>query len=278
MQLLDPATNLPQFYRALVTAPERIIMLDYDGTIAPFRTDRERAVPYPGVAPLLEALQFQDRTRLVIVTGRSIDDVVPLLELTPLPEIWGSHGMERLAVGGRYEIAQPDPAVPEGALAVTKWAQAQDMLDRIEQKPFGVAFHWRGLAPDECERMADMIRAAWETESERYGMILTRFDGGYELRAKEMNKGRAVRYVLESSHPDAVAAYLGDDYTDEDAFAAIKGRGLAVLIRTTARESTADIWLTPPEELMDFLHLWLNPDTHAPDWLTSGNGQPKLSS
>jgi len=57
--------------------------------------------------------------------------------------------------------------------------------------------------------------------------------------------------------PDAPAAYLGDDNTDEPAFRVMNGRGLSVLVRTKWRETAARLWLQPPEELLDFLTQWL---------------------
>ena len=52
-------------------------------------------------------------------------------------------------------------------------------------------------------------------------------------------------------------AYLGDDLTDEDAFAAIGDRGFSILVRTEVRESFARFWLRPPEELLGFLDQWI---------------------
>jgi trehalose 6-phosphate phosphatase len=57
--------------------------------------------------------------------------------------------------------------------------------------------------------------------------------------------------------PDTPAAYLGDDATDERAFRAISGRGLSVLVRPSWRQTAAELWLRPPEELLDFLNRWL---------------------
>jgi trehalose 6-phosphate phosphatase len=51
-------------------------------------------------------------------------------------------------------------------------------------------------------------------------------------------------------------AYLGDDVTDEDAFRAVKGRGLAVLVRAEYRRTAADIWIKPPHELKNFIGRW----------------------
>ena len=83
------------------------------------------------------------------------------------------------------------------------------------------------------------------------------FDGGIELRVSEWSKGTAVRTVLEELTPNAAVAYLGDDTTDEDAFRALKGRGLTVLVREEARASDADIWLQPPGGLVTFLQGWI---------------------
>ncbi len=59
--------------------------------------------------------------------------------------------------------------------------------------------------------------------------------------------------VLSEMDRETAAAYLGDDTTDEDAFKAIHGRGIGVLVRPQFRATAADFWLQPPEELLDFL-------------------------
>src|SRR5215471_2765713 len=56
--------------------------------------------------------------------------------------------------------------------------------------------------------------------------------------------------------PGAAVAYLGDDRTDEDAFAALQGLGLAVLVRTSPRPTAANLWIEPTEELVEFLARW----------------------
>jgi trehalose 6-phosphate phosphatase len=83
------------------------------------------------------------------------------------------------------------------------------------------------------------------------------FDGGLELRAATKHKGDAVAVVLGEAGDQVAAAYLGDDQTDENAFRAIKGRGLAILVRGEPRPTMADVWLRPPDELVRFLRDWL---------------------
>ena len=53
------------------------------------------------------------------------------------------------------------------------------------------------------------------------------------------------------------AAYLGDDSTDEHAFEAMNGHGLSVLVRPRYRPTAAQLWLRPPDEVLDLLEQWL---------------------
>jgi trehalose-6-phosphatase len=57
-------------------------------------------------------------------------------------------------------------------------------------------------------------------------------------------------------YPTATPAYVGDDMTDEDAFAVLRGRGLTLLVRPEPRPSQAIYWLKPPEDLLAFLDGW----------------------
>jgi trehalose-phosphatase len=83
------------------------------------------------------------------------------------------------------------------------------------------------------------------------------FDGGVELRMPDLDKGDAVRTGAEEMKPDAPIAYLGDDITDERAFNALGDRGLSVLVRAEWRKTSAQLWLRPPDELLDFLTRWM---------------------
>ena len=78
-----------------------------------------------------------------------------------------------------------------------------------------------------------------------------------ELRAADVSKGQAVQKILEEAPDDAMVAYLGDDPTDEDAFKVLDGCGLRVLVRKDYRDTDADVWIRPPEELLDFLDHWI---------------------
>jgi trehalose-phosphatase len=110
----------------------------------------------------------------------------------------------------------------------------------------------------EADYAAAMIRETWKPFRDTPLLRLLEFEQGVELRVAHPDKGDAVATIVEEIEPQAQIAYLGDDFTDEDAFRALNGRGLTVLVRSEYRETLARAWLKPPEELCRFLEDWLD--------------------
>ncbi len=256
MTILNGHIDLDQFFIRLREGPERLLMLDYDGTLAPFTARRDQAVPYSGLRPILQALAAEKRCRTVIVSGRAAADLPPLLQLDPLPEIWGSHGWERLLPDGTY-VPPPLDAQTDTVLAEERdWLRSLFPTERIERKPASVALHWRGLDHEIQMTLRSLASKRWTNLDRQAAVELHGFDGGIELRARGRSKADAVRTLLDEFSAPPVAAYLGDDQTDEDAFAALGHRGLRVLVRNEARPTAADLHLVPPGELFTFLEQW----------------------
>ncbi len=257
MKILNPEIGLNTFFTQLNNTFQKALVLDYDGTLAPFHEDPGQAYPYPGVPEMLDQIMKAAGTRLIIITGRWIKDLMPLLRLHGRPEIWGSHGIERLKTDGSYEIAPMDEDALDGLVRANEWVEQAGLSERSEEKPGCLAIHWRGLDDKKMERIKKMVEPKWSLIAEGAGLSLKEFDGGLELRVPARDKGDAVKTVIEEMGRDAIIAYLGDDFTDEDAFRVIKGHGLGVLVRKTLRPTAADVWLKPPDELFNFLSLWL---------------------
>lgn len=245
------------FWARVEEAPHRLLMLDYDGTLAPFVPERDRAFPYPGVRELLTAIQALDRCRLVIVTGRAVVDMPPLLQLESLPEIWGCHGWERRLANG--DLRQGElPVAAEGCLQ-RAWSCAcrAGFESQLERKPASLAAHWRGLSQQVQARLQEQVGNTWRKLAADNGLELHPFDGGLELRCPGRTKGDAVQELRAESPPGTCAVYLGDDLTDEDAFAALGREDLGILVREQPRPSKASCLLRPPGQLLDFLRDWL---------------------
>jgi trehalose 6-phosphate phosphatase len=196
-------------------------------------------------------------TRVLIVSGRRAAEIVPLLSLARHPEIWGGHGFERLLPDGELRMREASGAQKELLKqAVNAVAEPVRGGARIERKPASIALHWRGLPALAVARIQEQAHAAWSPLGRGGQFDLLAFDGGLELRSRDCNKEHAVRAILSETAEGSAVAYLGDDLTDEDAFAAVKPRGIAVLVRPRCRETLADVWIRPPRELLAFLSRW----------------------
>ncbi len=238
-------------------APQSLLMLDYDGTIAPFRQDPEQAYPYPGVSQLLQQIVCTGKTRLVIISGRDATEIIPLLEIDPHPEVWGLHGLQRMKPDGSVELSPVDQSTLAALAAAEDWLLYQHLQHTAELKTGSIAVHWRGLSECEVESIRGRVLLGWAVIAKDTGLDLLEFNGGIEIRAPEADKGDAVRTILSEMNPDTPAAYLGDDTTDEHAFQAVNGRGLSILVRPRWRRTAAQLWLTSPDEVLDFLSRWL---------------------
>jgi trehalose-phosphatase len=258
LHALNPATDLQAFFDRVRRAPAGVLCVDYDGTLAPFHEHPERALPYPTVAKALEELMSGDATRVVIVSGRALADLLPLLPFKRRPEVWGAHGWQRLLPDGRQVEREVPTAVHDKLDEAQGFARASvGRGARLERKPASVALHWRGLQEGSVAAVRAEVEAPWQRLAEASAVELMEFDGGLELRAHGHNKHHAVKTVLSETAGEAAVAYLGDDVTDEDAFAAVKtAHGLAVLVRAEPRPTRADVWIRPPQELVAFLERW----------------------
>jgi trehalose-phosphatase len=268
MDLLRPGFRPDDFFARLAAAPARALLVDFDGTLAPFRDRRDLVRPWPGVRAALEELRRTGTTRLVVVTGRSVEDVEPLLGLAP--QVWGAPGGERRLRDGALWV-RPLPPGADAALEAA-WSQvlAAGWEQDAERKSSSVALHWRALPAEEGQRRRAAALERWEELAAGGEVAVTWMDCGMELRVTGHDKGDAVRWIFAELGADAAVAYLGDDLTDEDAFRALAGRGLGVLVRPEPRETAADVWLRPPDELLTFLERWTRACPEAVDFGRGG--------
>ena len=249
-----PAEGLEEQLRS---APRSVLMLDYDGTLAPFHVDRFAATPYPWVEDRLAILSTLSRVRLVLVSGRSARELHDLLRPGIRAEIWGSHGRERLESSGAYELFALSPAQQVAMEEAGLEMCALGLSETLEVKPTSLAVHWRNFEPAQQEEIRSLVQSSFARIGQSAGLHVLPFDGGLELRSIERTKGTAVAQILSQELADVPVAYLGDDLTDEDAFVAVGNKGYSILVRNEVRASFARYWLRPPDELLEFLDAWI---------------------
>jgi trehalose-phosphatase len=244
-------------------------MLDYDGTLAPFHEDRFRAIAYPGVEERLASLSGLARVHLVLVTGRPARELRSLLPATTNADIWGSHGREQLKADGGYKLFALDSVQQATLQHVAREMASLGFPETLELKPSSLAVHWRTCEPSVQEEIRAQTQSVYDNLAEPGRLHLLPFDGGLELRSSDRTKGTAVRQILGQEPTGLPVAYLGDDLTDEDAFAAIGKRDISILVRGEVRRSAARFWLSPPTELLAFLDHWIAASQSQPSPVTN---------
>jgi trehalose 6-phosphate phosphatase len=227
-----------------------LLLLDYDGTLAPIVSDPAAAFPHPDVPALLAGLAA--RTPVYLLTGRDLATLATLLtwlHVRPVPvHAVGLHGAEEGDVGG--EVIRS--AYAPHAVAFRALRRSVPRLEgiRIEEKG-GIAFavHFRG-APDEAacaSALADWAATAPEALEPIWGKCVV------EIRPRGVSKGEAAARIA-AAHPHHTPVCLGDDVTDEHAFEALASFPDAVTVRVGGGESTARFHLPDVEAVVEYLH------------------------
>ena len=259
----ETSNVLDVFFRNFSGKGMTLLLLDYDGTLAPFRVDRSKAKPYTGVREALARIQNKGRTRMVVISGRPAKEICPLLRGYPpvLPEsveVWGLHGAERLHADGRREVETAPAATQRRLDELREYLRHNNLGGEFEDKPNAAVMHWRGASPRTAKFIEVRTRELFEPMAQLEGLTLLEFEGGLELRVGR-DKGGAVKALLSEMPENTPVAYLGDDLTDEAAFRALKGAPnphLTVLMRPERRETAANLWMKPPAGLRAFLKRW----------------------
>lgn len=263
----ETAEKLAGFFRAFAGARKALLLLDYDGTLAPFRIDRFKAHPYAGVRELIVRIQNPGpaglKTKIVIITGRPAAEIAPLIGLEQPIEVWGLHGAERLHPDGRRELEAAPPETCAKLDELREELRRDSFGGLFEDKANAAVMHWRGAALRKAKLIEQRTRGLFEPLARLEGLTLLEFEYGLELRTGR-DKGGAVEAILKEEVGGiggrCPIAFLGDDVTDEAAFCAVnraQGPHLSALVRPVRRETAAGVWLKPPGELKAFLEGWV---------------------
>lgn len=215
------------------------LFLDVDGTLLDIAPTPETVGVTPHLIGILEKLQTRLNGAVALVSGRSIATLDALFAPLKLPAS-GIHGLECRLPSGEVRIAGGDPAALAAAReATTAFVQARPGVV-LEDKGLALAIHYR-QAPEQEQAVKALVQRlvaqfAGRLQGQDGKMVV-------ELRPRGADKGTAIdTFMTEPPFTGRAAVFIGDDATDEPAFAAVNRlRGVSVHVgivpRTAARFS-----------------------------------------
>lgn len=266
--------------RALGSAAEVFLFLDYGGTLVP-GSRGESPRPTPELRSKLEQLAQEDAFSVFVVSRRCVAELDELLGVPHLGLV-GQGGFEIRGCDGDA-FFPVDPVVTGSLIRELERSATKHLacFPGVEVENLGCTLSVK-LPCDECrvareatQRFVSLVR---EIDGRRQLEIL--YDkSAVDVRLAGWHKGHAVRHILEDTDQDeTLAIYLGDDVTDEDAFVAVgewcepedadgpwvvptdddddgawPPGALTVLVAERSRPSAASLFVRNPKEVYEFL-------------------------
>ncbi len=241
----------------LGTVPRLLVATDFDGTLAPICDRPEEAGLPEETRASLAALMGHPGVRVAVLSGRELGDLARLVNL-PKAVLAGNHGLEIKGGGMDYLEPQAMAARPALDAAAAFLAEQLEAIPGsfVEHKGLTLSVHFRQTLPE----MWPLVEAAVSRCAARFfSLRVHRGKMVAEFRPDvAWNKGFALKRLLKGlGLPAAAALYMGDDTTDEDAFAALNGLGTSLHVSQDPDAPTqARYRLRDTDDTADFLH-WL---------------------
>lgn len=197
---------------------ERLILLDYDGTLVPFFDRPEDARPNDDVLEVLEKLASDEKNELVLISGRGRENIDDWFK-TDINFVAG-HGVWMKERGGEWEKAKH--------LSSDWKREVRPVLEKyvdstpgsfIEEKDFSLAWHFRMVNPElSLTRPRELVDDLKFIHSRNLQMMDV--NEVIEVMSAGVDKSTATSKWLKKKEWDFIMA-IGDDWTDEDTFSVL---------------------------------------------------------
>jgi len=235
------------------------LFLDYDGTLAPIAERPDKAVISKGARGLLQQLSKSRDCKLAIISGRPLKDIKNIAGLKDIIYV-GNHGLEIEGPKVKFEsqVSQRLKAIIRHIYedAVSKFSKIKGVL--IEDKSLTISVHYRLVDAKKIQEFMSIFAEITESYTARNKIEITSGKKVYEIKPPvQWDKGKVVLWLMArqqfaAGERKVLPIYIGDDVTDEDAFTALKNKGLTIFVGRPAK-SNAQYYLKNTGEVIKFL-------------------------
>ncbi|MCA8952109.1 MAG: bifunctional alpha,alpha-trehalose-phosphate synthase (UDP-forming)/trehalose-phosphatase [Planctomycetes bacterium] len=264
-RVLDRAAQA-ELTRRLATAPARLLIVAYDGTLAELANRPERAAPTPEIVGLLRRLGALPATEVHLLSSRQAAALATWfgdLDIHLAAEygtVTRARGASEWSAATVFELGW-QPAVEAILAEVT----AEVLGSRIERKRFSLAWHYREADPEYGLWAASGLLMRLESEAHGLGLEFIHGDRVIEIRPVRADKGEYVRRVLAATKPGTSVLCIGDDRTDHEMYEALQHVAGSCCAHVGTDAPHADWLIESPAEVRALLRALIASLTAAAD-------------
>ncbi|WP_422079625.1 bifunctional alpha,alpha-trehalose-phosphate synthase (UDP-forming)/trehalose-phosphatase [Ulvibacterium sp.] len=231
-------------------AKKRLLFLDYDGTLAGFHNDPQKANPDEELYQLLDQIHHQKDTEMYLVSGRDKETFTRWF----LPKKYNmivEHGVWISNDGKPFRMLEN---------VKNDWMEKirpvlESFVDRtpgsfIEEKNYSLAWHYRKTDPDFGNLRATELNTVLTSLIANDDISVLNGNKVMEVKSSNVNKGRATVRVLGENDYDFVFA-IGDDWTDEFMFQELPKS--AVTVKVGQQKTQAKFFVENTKKVRELL-------------------------
>jgi len=218
--------NLIEHY---TNGKNRLLMLDYDGTLVAFADRPERAAPDKNLLEILEKLSKDTKNEIVIISGRDKNILSRWLGNLNLAMI-AEHGARVKHKNSEWEVIEPlSNEWKQTIKPILEMYEDRTPGSSIEEKDFSLVWHFRRSDPELAYVRTQELKDAVLNMTANLDIGV--FEGSKILEIKNIgiSKGQAAKMWLNRKNWDFVLT-AGDDYTDEDLFSVLSDNDYSIKI------------------------------------------------
>jgi trehalose 6-phosphate synthase/phosphatase len=209
--------SLEKMLKKFSDAEQRLIFLDYDGTLTGFSPDPTDAKPDEELIGILTKLTKEEKNKVVVISGRDKGTLEEWLGSLKV-DIIAEHGVWMREYGKKWQtIVAMKSDWKKEILPVLELYVNRTPGSFIEEKDYSLVWHYRKVETGLGELRTRELTSHLKYLSSNSNLQVLEGDMVVEIKDREVNKGRTAAQWLQKFDQDFTMA-VGDDFTDEDTF------------------------------------------------------------
>jgi trehalose 6-phosphate synthase/phosphatase len=220
--------QLAQIKRQYDRSSHRLLVLDYDGTLAPFYKKPEEAAPSPILLSLLEKMAKDPANHVVINSGRSSEMLEKWFGDLPI-DLSAEHSALYKENGEWHENFKKIEQWDSEILDIIQRTIEKTPNSWLEIKNTALVWHYRKVDTWLANLREEQLVRALIEPCTRLNLQIVPGNKILEIKPSAFNKGTEIKRRMQKEKFDFVMA-IGDDTTDEDMFRAIPSDGISIKV------------------------------------------------